>query len=172
MTRNPAYPGQEEHLRNIGVVHTGADAAIKGTRPGSPAVHDPEVQRSAKDEFKARMKEARRKLRGQHLKPAEPEWDNPIAQRETPEYEQVRQARLRASRIRATSDPENPVDRAAIIRRDDKTCWICQKRLDFNQIELDHVTPLSRGGKHIPENIKVACRPCNAWKGDRIVNAL
>jgi 5-methylcytosine-specific restriction endonuclease McrA len=172
MTRKPAYPGQEEHLRNVGVIHTGAEAAIKGTRPGSPKVHDPEAERDAKAAAKAAMKEARRGLGPARHNPAEAEWDNPLAKRQTPQHEQMRRVRIRIAQIEAASDPGNPVDRAAIIRRDDKTCWICKKRLQVKEIELDHIIPLSRGGKHIPENVKVACKSCNAWKGDRIISVL
>jgi len=40
-----------------------------------------------------------------------------------------------------------------------------------NAPELDHVTPLSRGGTHTWQNLQCLCRPCNAWKSDRIIPA-
>lgn len=41
-------------------------------------------------------------------------------------------------------------------------CAYCLKPDDH--LEQDHVTPLSRGGGHTPENIVPACRTCNASK--------
>lgn len=35
-------------------------------------------------------------------------------------------------------------------------------------MEYDHVHPLARGGSSDPENIVVACRPCNRSKGSRV----
>lgn len=39
--------------------------------------------------------------------------------------------------------------------------------LDTCALEADHVIPLSRGGKHIPANIRPACRTCNSSKSAR-----
>lgn len=216
MTRRPAYPGQEEHLRNIGVLHSGADAAIKGTRPGSPPSRKEDLAdaEQRKREVKERMREARQKLGGRdrykpegiqrtrrkdHAKsettstqaPAIPliptlrpflaeephtelitEWDNPLTKTSLPKYEQIRRARLRAAQIAAASDPLNPVIRADIIKRDGSMCWICRKPCAANDITIDHVIPLSRKGKHIPENVRVAHAGCNSWKGDRIITPI
>lgn len=35
--------------------------------------------------------------------------------------------------------------------------------------ELDHIVPVSKGGKHTWANTQCACRECNLWKSDRIV---
>lgn len=35
------------------------------------------------------------------------------------------------------------------------------------RLEMDHVTPLSKGGAHTANNIVPACRTCNAKKGNR-----
>ena len=37
-------------------------------------------------------------------------------------------------------------------------------------LEQDHVVPLSRGGKHILENVVPACRSCNARKNDALLS--
>lgn len=36
-------------------------------------------------------------------------------------------------------------------------------------IEVDHIIPLSRGGKHCIENVQPLCRSCNAKKSDKIL---
>jgi 5-methylcytosine-specific restriction endonuclease McrA len=42
------------------------------------------------------------------------------------------------------------------------TCWICETEL--TDVTWDHVQPLSRGGAHVIDNLKPACRPCNTKK--------
>lgn len=60
------------------------------------------------------------------------------------------------------------VDRQAIIERDKATCYICGiGSLTDSEIHLDHVIPLSKGGPHIPDNIRVTCISCNCKKSDR-----
>jgi 5-methylcytosine-specific restriction endonuclease McrA len=58
--------------------------------------------------------------------------------------------------------------RAAIIARDDSTCYLCHRKLEADEITLDHVTPKSRGGTDAGENLKVACLNCNEIKGERL----
>jgi 5-methylcytosine-specific restriction endonuclease McrA len=45
-----------------------------------------------------------------------------------------------------------------ILERD---CWKCQLCGNSENIEMDHITPLSAGGKHAKENIRVSCSKCN-----------
>lgn len=35
--------------------------------------------------------------------------------------------------------------------------------------ELDHIVPVSKGGKHTWANTQCVCRECNQWKSDRVV---
>lgn len=37
------------------------------------------------------------------------------------------------------------------------------------KVELDHVVPLSRGGRHEPENFAPACKSCNSSKGAKLL---
>lgn len=60
------------------------------------------------------------------------------------------------------------VNRAAIIARDDSTCYLCGKRCRPDEIHLDHIVPLARGGAHRPDNLAVACAKCNTAKGTRM----
>lgn len=59
------------------------------------------------------------------------------------------------------------VSRAYIVERDGSRCHLCGKHCCADEIHLDHVIPLARGGSHSPENIRVACAPCNLSKRDR-----
>ena len=59
--------------------------------------------------------------------------------------------------------------RAAVIERDQSTCYICLRRLLPSEITLDHVRPCSKGGTNSMGNLRVACRSCNSRKGNRDV---
>ena len=65
------------------------------------------------------------------------------------------------------SEPSTP-QRVRIIERDAATCYMCRRKLAFEEITLDHVRPRSRGGDDSDSNLKVACEPCNNRKGDRL----
>lgn len=45
-------------------------------------------------------------------------------------------------------------------------CYYCSNKLDPDAVTMDHVVPLSRGGKSNKGNIVVACKPCNTKKRD------
>lgn len=53
--------------------------------------------------------------------------------------------------------------RELLLKRDKHTCAYCSKP----GTTIDHVTPLSRGGKTTWENTVTACKPCNSRKADR-----
>ncbi len=46
-------------------------------------------------------------------------------------------------------------------------CTHCHK--PFNNLEIEHVIPLSRGGSHSTENILASCKGCNMSKGAKSV---
>ncbi|HEY9839101.1 MAG TPA: HNH endonuclease [Candidatus Obscuribacterales bacterium] len=48
--------------------------------------------------------------------------------------------------------------------RDNYTCQYCGST---STLTLDHVMPVSRGGKSSWENVVTACYPCNSRKGSR-----
>lgn len=64
---------------------------------------------------------------------------------------------------------QSPAMRVRIIERDKATCYMCHRKLRFEEITLEHVIPRSRGGKTDESNLKVACESCNNRKGDRLV---
>jgi len=43
------------------------------------------------------------------------------------------------------------------------------KIIHNQNLSMDHVIPLSKGGKHIVENIVPSCRSCNSKKGTKIL---
>lgn len=77
-----------------------------------------------------------------------------------------RRARLAAATVNGR------VDRHEIILRDKSTCWICGQKCEPHEIHLDHVIPLSKGGEHSPENVRVAHDRCNLAKRDLLPSDL
>ena len=53
--------------------------------------------------------------------------------------------------------------------RDYFTCQFCLTSFPKQQLTLDHVIPISRGGKTNWENIVSACGPCNSKKGSKLI---
>lgn len=43
-------------------------------------------------------------------------------------------------------------------------CHYCQKKFKPNQLTMDHIVPLARGGTSTPGNIVPACKDCNRDK--------
>lgn len=61
-----------------------------------------------------------------------------------------------------------------IFERDNGICWICGGKcdinanyLDNNYPSIDHVIPISKGGKDCLDNVKLAHRVCNSIKNSR-----
>lgn len=61
------------------------------------------------------------------------------------------------------------VDYLEIVRRDKDVCHLCGKHVEEKDRHFDHVIPLSKGGAHSTENIRVAHGRCNVRKGSRIL---
>lgn len=53
----------------------------------------------------------------------------------------------------------------AILEEFDYCCAYCQDR--DTDLHMEHMTPLSRGGRHTRSNVVPACPPCNLRKGAR-----
>ena len=63
--------------------------------------------------------------------------------------------------------PKNSIrySKANVFLRDGYVCQYCSTHLDKKDCTLDHVLPISHGGKSTFENATTACGPCNASKG-------
>lgn len=77
--------------------------------------------------------------------------------------------------LRRGRDIRNPVERerigaglrATVIARDGLTCGICKERVEHDDVHLDHVRPVSRGGPNTAANLRVTHSRCNMRKGAR-----
>ncbi len=54
-----------------------------------------------------------------------------------------------------------------LIKSQDGQCFLCGKTPMFHEMNIDHLLPLSKGGKRGFENEVAACIVCNTRKGDR-----
>jgi len=52
-------------------------------------------------------------------------------------------------------------------RCNNKQCADAGKKFDIDEMEADHITPWSQGGKTILENCQMLCKECNRRKGGR-----
>ena len=64
---------------------------------------------------------------------------------------------------------------ADIYQRDGWTCGICSQKVDpalkypdLMSASLDHITPMVKGGGHVPDNVQCSHFLCNSLKGDRV----
>ncbi|MBQ6971613.1 MAG: DUF262 domain-containing protein [Synergistaceae bacterium] len=58
-------------------------------------------------------------------------------------------------------------DKISAYERQGHKCAVCGKVFGLEEMEADHITPWSKGGKTVPDNCQVLCRPCNRKKGGR-----
>lgn len=57
-------------------------------------------------------------------------------------------------------------DKRIAYERQKGICPKCQKHFELKDMEADHITPWSKGGKTIPENCQMLCKDCNRRKSD------
>lgn len=43
-------------------------------------------------------------------------------------------------------------------------CWYCGKKVGYANLTMDHVVPLSRGGRSTKDNLVPCCKDCNTKK--------
>ena len=55
-----------------------------------------------------------------------------------------------------------------VVRRDNHTCQKCSKHLKDDEVEFDHIIPISKGGSSEEHNIRLTCFDCNRDKSDKM----
>lgn len=64
------------------------------------------------------------------------------------------------------------VDKKTLYMLHEGLCGLCGEPLEYSEVTIDHIIPLSRGGKHQYENCQLAHGLCNRRKGDRLPDEL
>lgn len=80
----------------------------------------------------------------------------------------VYSARRRAKDVGADGD-FTADDVKQLLEKQQAKCIYCGENISGRLYTIEHLTPLSRGGSNDVENIALACRSCNARKGDKLV---
>ena len=57
--------------------------------------------------------------------------------------------------------------RRRIHRKQNGICAICEKEFKLGEMEADHITPWSEGGKTVEENCQMLCKKCNREKSSK-----
>lgn len=76
-------------------------------------------------------------------------------------YHSLREAKIK----NAPGTGITPAEWRTIKNETDNRCVYCGKKFDV--LEIDHVEPLTKGGRHDVDNIVPACKSCNSSKGNR-----
>ena len=65
----------------------------------------------------------------------------------------------KANRINFT-----PARKNSLYLASEKRCAICGKTLSESEMTVDHIVPISRGGKNVTTNLRCVCKDCNQLK--------
>lgn len=77
-------------------------------------------------------------------------------------YDNKRRAWERDTDSRATTKQINE-----LIKNSNNTCFWCDQEIPNGKMHLDHIYPLSRGGKDEINNLVVSCEYCNKRKANK-----
>ena len=83
---------------------------------------------------------------------------------ETVDEAQVQRERGKAREIRASSWWKQQIGKGI--------CYLCEKKFPRAELTMEHLIPLSRGGRSTKKNIVVACKQCNSLKKNLTVAEL
>jgi 5-methylcytosine-specific restriction protein A len=75
---------------------------------------------------------------------------------ETADPAHIRRERDKAREIRASSWWRQQIGKGV--------CYHCEGKFAREELTMDHLIPLSRGGKSNKKNIVVSCKQCNSLK--------
>lgn len=88
-------------------------------------------------------------------------------------WDESRYAAWKKRRDQKISTQVAPIRSREIFERDEWLCGICGGRVDKSLewphpmcATIDHIVPLSRGGHHMPENVRLAHARCNVARGN------
>ncbi|KVP17280.1 hypothetical protein WJ84_03345 [Burkholderia ubonensis] len=59
-----------------------------------------------------------------------------------------------------------------LFQRDDHTCCYCGLRFPRSMLTREHIVPVSRGGPNTWMNCATACKTCNNFKSDRLLEEI
>jgi 5-methylcytosine-specific restriction endonuclease McrA len=48
-------------------------------------------------------------------------------------------------------------------------CYYCNQKFPAKELTMDHIVPISRGGKSTKNNLVPCCKPCNTEKKSKLI---
>lgn len=61
----------------------------------------------------------------------------------------------------------NDRDKRSVYEKQDGICPVCKEHFKIGEMEADHITPWSEGGKTVIENCQMLCKECNRRKTNK-----
>ena len=74
--------------------------------------------------------------------------------------------RVQPRRIRIKRKHFSQEVRKLLYQQAEGKCALCGKKITFDEMELDHIIPISMGGADEVENLQVCCMPDNRYKAN------
>ncbi|MFW6011470.1 MAG: HNH endonuclease [Desulfosalsimonas sp.] len=77
-----------------------------------------------------------------------------------PQEEEIRKEKEKARQLRATQWWKRKCAKGV--------CYYCGRRVSAKELTMDHIVPISRGGKSTRGNVVPCCKECNTQKKSRL----
>lgn len=126
---------------------------------------NPEKAKTSRREYHQRTKETR-KEKTQALRQENPEHYREIDRQKQARYRERHPDKIKARQIMTYKREKNHPDIIALYQEQLGMCRYCGVSLE-DVYEIDHMTPLKRGGSNEMSNIALCCPHCNKTKADR-----
>ena len=93
-------------------------------------------------------------------------WRNVEKRREASRKYSWAKGRRRLARMRAVHIDETGISDwiKRVKAKPTAICYFCAEKVPSDDIEIDHIVPISKGGPHVIGNLCVSCLPCNRSK--------
>lgn len=75
--------------------------------------------------------------------------------------EHIKKEKQRARKLKNTSWWQKQLSKGI--------CYICQKKFLQNELTMEHLVPLVRGGFSVKNNVVTCCKTCNSSKGSTTI---
>ncbi|MEI3912750.1 MULTISPECIES: HNH endonuclease [Bacillus] len=91
-------------------------------------------------------------------------------------YQDRKKDTLRRNRIKQNGKVDWSISIERLMKRDKGICYLCSKCVDINlnpnhdyYPSIEHIIPVSKGGTHTWDNVKLAHRKCNYLKSNEMI---
>lgn len=138
--------------KRYGSEHYAANADAYKKRAAAWRKANPEKASASGKKTRSRPGDAERRLAAERARRAQ-----------NPESSRVR-VRNRRARVKKAPGSHTAADIAAIATAQRHRCAYCPATIKPKTWEVDHITPIAKGGGNGPSNLQLLCRPCNRSK--------